>query len=80
MIRLNQVRRNWLTFGKIWSSVVPAKVIGGYKVLGRGMIFLELGSNCHQIWSVVPMKDLDPGKAYSNDMKLLQRVMSAFPV
>ena len=68
-----------LLLAKSGVPVVPAKVIGGYKVLGRGMIFPRIGKQIViKYGPVVPMKDLDPGKAYSNRYEIIaERVISA---
>ena len=67
-----------LLLAKSGVPVVPAKVIGGYKVLGRGMIFPRFGKQIViKYGSVVYMKDLDPGKAASNRYEVIaQRVIS----
>lgn len=67
-----------LLLAKSGVPVVPAKVIGGYKVLGRGMIFPRIGKQIViKYGSVVYMKDLDPGKAASNRYEVIaQRVIS----
>ena len=67
-----------LLLAKSGVPVVPAKVIGGYKVLGRGMIFPRIGKQIViKYGSVVYMKDLDPGKADSNRYEVIaQRVIS----
>ena len=67
-----------LLLAKSGVPVVPAKVIGGYKVLGRGMIFPRIGKQIViKYGSVVYMKDLDPGKAHSNRYEVIaQRVIS----
>ena len=67
-----------LLLAKSGVPVVPAKVIGAYKVLGRGMIFPRIGKQIViKYGSVVYMKDLDPGKAASNRYEVIaQRVIS----
>ena len=67
-----------LLLAKSGVPVVPAKVIGAYKVLGRGMIFPRIGKQIViKYGSVVYMKDLDPGKADSNRYEVIaQRVIS----
>ena len=61
-----------LLLAKSGVPVVPAKVIGGYKVLGRGMIFPRIGKQIViKYGSVVYMKDLDPGKAASNRYEVI---------
>ena len=67
-----------LLLAKSGVPVVPAKVIGGYKVLGRGMIFPRIGKQIViKYGSVVYMKDLDPGKSASNRYEVIaQRVIS----
>lgn len=67
-----------LLLAKSGVPVVPAKVIGGYKVLGRGMIFPRIGKQIViKYGPVVYMKDLDPGKADSNRYEVIaQRVIS----
>ena len=67
-----------LLLAKSGVPVVPAKVIGGYKVLGRGMIFPRIGKQIViKYGPVVYMKDLDPGKAASNRYEVIaQRVIS----
>jgi len=67
-----------LLLAKSGVPVVPAKVIGGYKVLGRGMIFPRIGKQIViKYGSVVYMNDLDPGKAHSNRYEVIaQRVIS----
>ena len=67
-----------LLLAKSGVPVVPAKVIGAYKVLGRGMIFPRIGKQIViKYGSVVYMKDLDPGKSASNRYEVIaQRVIS----
>lgn len=67
-----------LLLAKSGVPVVPAKVIGGYKVLGRGMIFPRIGKQIViKYGPVVYMKDLDPGKSDSNRYEVIaQRVIS----
>ena len=67
-----------LLLAKSGVPVVPAKVIGGYKVLGRGMIFPRIGKQIVIKYGlVVYMKDLDPGKSASNRYEVIaQRVIS----
>ena len=67
-----------LLLAKSGVPVVPAKVIGGCKVLGRGMIFPRIGKQIViKYGSVVYMKDLDPGKSASNRYEVIaQRVIS----
>jgi 1-acyl-sn-glycerol-3-phosphate acyltransferase len=67
-----------LLLAKSGVPVVPAKVIGGYKVLGPGMIFPRIGKQIViKYGSVVYMKDLDPGKSASNRYEVIaQRVIS----
>ena len=67
-----------LLLAKSGVPIVPAKVIGGYKVLGRGMIFPRIGKQIViKYGSVVYMKDLDPGKSASNRYEVIaQRVIS----
>ena len=67
-----------LLLAKSGVPVVPAKVIGGYKVLGRGMIFPRIGKQIViKYGPVVYMNDLDPGKADSNRYEVIaQRVIS----
>jgi len=67
-----------LLLAKSGVPVVPAKVIGGYKVLGRGMIFPRIGKQIViKYGSVVYVKDLDPGKSASNRYEVIaQRVIS----
>ena len=68
-----------LLLAKSGVPVVPAKVIGGYKVLGRGMILPRIGKQLViKYGPVVNMKDLDPGKADSRRYEVIaQRVISA---
>jgi len=67
-----------LLLAKSGVPVVPAKVIGGYKVLGRGMVFPRIGKQIViKYGPVVYMNDLDPGKADSNRYEVIaQRVIS----
>lgn len=67
-----------LLLAKSGVPVVPAKVIGGYKVLGRGMIFPRIGKQIViKYGPVVYMNDLDPGKSASNRYEVIaQRVIS----
>lgn len=68
-----------LLLAKSGVPVVPAKVIGGYKVLGRGMILPRIGKQLViKYGPVVYMKDLDPGKTDSRRYEVIaQRVISA---
>lgn len=67
-----------LLLAKSGVPVVPAKVIGGYKVLGRGMIVPRIGKQIViKYGPVVYMNDLDPGKSASNRYEVIaQRVIS----
>ena len=68
-----------LLLAKSQATVIPARVIGGHRVLGKGMLLPRMGRKLIiKYGNPIPMSDLDPGKSDPERYETISsRVLSA---